>query len=113
MSFNTTTVQKEESVRVGSAAFLVSSDSGANFSNFGVMTGIASSEEIAFLDQRPDNGTTPVVLDGIASQTASVTGNLMEIDPSNRNLLRGGIDTFATTSTTPVDDGNIVISSGD
>ena len=112
MSFNTTTVQKEESVRVGSAAFLVSSDSGANFSNFGVMTGIASSEEIAFLDQRPDNGTTPTVLDGIASQTATVTGNLMEIDPSNRNLLRGGIDTFATTSTTPISGGSVVVASG-
>ncbi len=112
MATNQTTVQNQKAVQIGSARIEYSTDSGSSFVNLGVGDTFAYTENITPLDARPDNGPTPDALDGIATQSANITGNLWEIQLAALNALRGGIDVLSSVASSPVTNFNQVVNSG-
>lgn len=102
MGANQTTAQNEKDVRIGSAALFFSTNDGASFTNLGLANDIVFTEEVTKIDSPVNNGTTPRILRGVASQNATVTANLLENSFTNVKALRGGIDVLTTTTDTPV-----------
>ncbi len=112
MGVNQTTIQNEKAVVIGSAAVFFSTNKGASFTNLGIANDIAYTEELTPMDAQVDNGTKPRLADGVASQKASVTANLLENDYANIAALRGNIDNLTTTTATPVVGATHTFSSG-
>lgn len=108
-----TTSQTPKDILIGSVRFEYSTDNGSSFTNVGVGDAFAFTEEITPLDSAPDNGETPDILKGIASQTATITGNLWEYNLTKINALRGGVDTLSSVASSLVEDNDQVVASGD
>lgn len=98
MGADQTTIQNEKAVQIGSAAIFFSTDNGSSFTNLGLANDVAFTEEITPLEPVVNNGTKPRLARGVASQTASVTANLIENDYANIAALRGGIDVISTST---------------
>lgn len=93
------TVQNSNTIRFGSGKLEVGADVGS-LVNLGAMRGIKFSEEFDVVEIETDN-TAPITV-GIKNHTASVEGELVEINLTNLNTIRGGIDTLTNVATTPV-----------
>ncbi len=113
MGANQTTVQNEKDVRIGSAALFFSTNNGSSFTNLGLANDIVFTEEVTPIDSPVNNGSKPKILRGVASQTATVTANLLENSFSNVKAIRGGIDVLTNTTDTPVVGASHTFSSGD
>jgi len=113
MATNQTTAQLPKTIKIGSVAAYYSTDSGGSFTNVGVGDGFAFTEEMTPLDSSPDNGIAPDILRGIATQTATITGNLWEYDLTKLNAIRGGIDVLSTVASSLVSGEVQTIVSGD
>ena len=108
-----TTTQNPKDILIGSVRFEYSTDNGSSFTNVGVGDTFAFTEEITPLDSAPDNGETPNILKGIASQTSTITGNLWEYNLTKINALRGGVDTLSSVASSLVEGAEQTIASGD
>lgn len=93
--------QYAEAQRLGSVELFASDYStGANEVSLGIGEGFSYTENITPLDGRPDNGTKPLALTGVAEQSATVAGSLWTVDLEVLNKLRGGIDDYVVDATT-------------
>lgn len=86
-----TAVQQANKVQFGSGLFEISSD-GINWTNVGAMMGIVFSEVWDKVTVTSDNAG--VIKEFIKNHFASLSGNLLELDLTNLNTIRGGIDTY-------------------
>lgn len=84
-----TTVQKASSIRFGSAKFEVG-ETEETLVDLGAMRGIAFEESWDERQVMSDNAG--VISAGISNHTATISGDLMEINLTNLHILRGGID---------------------
>lgn len=94
-----TAAQNSASIRFGSAKVEVGATVGS-LVNLGLATGIEFTEESEQIVLKPDNA--PEIVVGVKNHTATVKFEMWELDLANLNLIRGGIDTYAATDTTPV-----------
>ena len=108
-----TSVQSSKDINIGSVAFFYSTNNGSTFTNVGVGDSFAFTEEITPLDSAPDNGETPDNLKGVASQTATITGNLWEYNLTKINAMRGGIDILSSVASSLVSSAEQEVASGD
>lgn len=93
MARNMTTVQKRSTIRFGSAKFEVG-ETEDKMIDLGAMRGIAFEESWDELLVMSDNAGQ--ILAGISNHTATISGDLMEINLSNLNVIRGGISKLET-----------------
>ena len=94
-----TIVQESKTLRFGSGIFEVGDDIGS-LVNLGVMNDIVFDETIERAIVPTDNAGDVDL--GIIDQKAALQGNLGEINLSNLNLIRGGIDNYETVDAAPV-----------
>ena len=113
MATNQTTAQLPKTIKIGSVAAYYSTDNGGSFTDVGLGDGFAFTEEMTVLDSNPDNGVTPDILRGVATQTATITGNLWEYDLTKLNAIRGGIDVLSSVASSLVEGEVQTIASGD
>ena len=113
MATNQTTAQDPKTIKIGSAKAEYSLDNGNSFTNVGLGDGFAFTEEMTALDASPDNGVAPDILRGIATQTATITGNLWEYNLTNLNAMRGGIDLLTSVASSLVSGEVQTVASGD
>lgn len=99
MAVKQTSVQKSRSIRFGSAKFEVSSDD-ITYVDYGAFRNVVFREEWDDVKVESDNAGR--IKTAIANQIASIEGDLMEINLTNLNQMRGGIDLFTTQAGTPV-----------
>lgn len=92
-----TSVQKGNTIRFGSAKIEVGDDIGS-LVNLGVATDIEFTEEFEPIILKPDNA--PEIQVGIKEHTATAKFDMWEVDLSNLNLIRGGIDKYSTVAGT-------------
>lgn len=86
-----TTVKTANKICFGSGKFEISTD-GNTWVDVGAMRNIVFSEAFDKVTVMSDNAG--VVKEFIKNQVASLSGDLMEIDLTNLNTIRGGIDTY-------------------
>ncbi|MBU8733435.1 hypothetical protein KM915_25825 [Cytobacillus oceanisediminis] len=89
MARNMTTVQNSSTIRFGSAKFEVG-ETEETLVDLGAMRGIAFEESWDERQIMSDNAG--VISAGISNHTATISGDLMEINLDNLHILRGGID---------------------
>lgn len=94
-----TSAQNSASIRFGSAKIEIGATV-ESLTNLGLATGIEFTEESEQIVLKPDNA--PEIVVGVKNHTATVKFELWELDLENLNLIRGGIDSYAATDTTPV-----------
>ena len=109
MAVKQTTVQKSDSIRFGSAKFEVSSDD-ITYTDYGAFRNVAFRESWDEVKVESDNAGR--IKTGMANQIASIEGDLMEINLTNLNQMRGGIDLFTTQAGTPVAGATQTLASG-
>lgn len=112
MGTHQTTVKDEKSIKMGSAAILLSNDYGSSFVNFGVAKTLEIVENITPLAVQVDNAAIPKKLKGVAAQSATLTAILLESKATNIVMARGGIDEITTTASSPVTGATQVIAAG-
>lgn len=86
-----TTTQKVNSIRFGSAKIEVGEDV-VGLVNLGTAQNIEFTEEFTPIVLKPDNA--PEITVGVREHYATAKFDLWEVDLSNLNLIRGGIDTY-------------------
>jgi len=91
---------------MGSARMLIPSSSGG-YVDLGAARGIKLTEAWDSYEIEVDN--TPSVVKGIKNQTITVEGNLLELNLQKIAKMRGGIDTFSTTTFTFDSGGNMTV----
>jgi len=92
-----TTTQKSNTIRFGSAKIEV----GATVDtlvNLGTAQNVEFKESYTPIVLKPDNA--PEITVGVREHYATATFDLWEVDLSNLNLIRGGIDTYSTVAGT-------------
>ena len=96
-----TSAQHSETIRFGSAKIEVGA-SVAALTNLGVATGVEFTEEYTPVTLKPDNA--PEIVVGVKDHAATVKFEMWEVNLTNLNLIRGGIDTLGSVegSATPV-----------
>lgn len=96
-----TSTQHSETIRFGSAKIEVG-ESEASLINLGLATGIKFTEEYTPVTLKPDNA--PEIIVGVKDHSATVEFEMWEVNLTNLNLIRGGIDTLGSVegSATPV-----------
>jgi hypothetical protein len=94
-----TLVQDGNTVRLGSGMLEVGDDVGT-LVNLGLMNDVNFEETFDRAKVMTDNGGEVDL--GIRNHKAGVQGNLVEINLSNLNLIRGGIDNYETVAAAPV-----------
>jgi len=99
MAIKQTTIQKSDTIRFGSAKFEVSDDD-ISYEDLGAMRGVAFRESWEELLVESDNAGQVKV--GVRNQKAELSGDLLEFNLTQLNLLRGGIDVYSTQAGTPV-----------
>jgi hypothetical protein len=101
MSTYQTTVQDSNQIRFGSAKVEVGATIGT-LVNLGAAQGVKFEEKFDVVYLVPDNAPKSQI--AIKNHEASVSFSMMEVNLSNLNLIRGGMDTYATVvgSATPV-----------
>lgn len=98
MARNMTTVQNSNSIRFGSAKFEVGPDINS-LVDLGAMRGIVFEE--SWDEVRVTSDNAGIIRVGINNHTASIEGELMEINLQTLATIRGGIDKFETIAGTP------------
>lgn len=106
-----TSVQQANTITFGSGIFSVSPYGGAGYINLGALRNIVFEE--TWTENRIMSDNAGVIKKSITNQQASLAGDLMEIDLTNLNLIRGGIDNYAPVAAAPVVGVSEVIVSGD
>lgn len=91
---------------MGSARMLIPSSSGG-YVDLGAARGIKLTETWDAYEIEVDN--TPRVVKGIKNQAITVEGNLLELNFQKLARMRGGIDTFSTTTFTFDSGGNMTV----
>ncbi len=91
-----TTIQDANKIAFGSGKFEYSIDSGSTWVDLGAMRNIVFTESWETVKVDSDNAGR--VKTGIKEQVASLAGDLMEIDLSKLNALRGGLDTYSASA---------------
>lgn len=94
------TVQNSNAIRFGSGKLEVGDDVGS-LVNLGAMRGIKFSDEFDVVEIETDN-CAPITV-GVKNHVASVEGELVEINLTNLNNIRGGIDTLTNVAGTSTD----------
>ncbi len=96
-----TSTQHSETIRFGSAKIEVG-ESEASLVNLGLATGIKFTEEYTPVTLKPDNA--PEIIVGVKDHSATVEFEMWEVNLTNLNMIRGGIDTLGSVSgsATPV-----------
>ncbi len=94
-----TTVQNAAAVRFGSGKVEIGDSVGA-LTNLGAMQKIVFEESWDTVSIMSDNAGE--IAKRIKNHQASISGELIEIDLSKLNIIRGGLDTYATVSAAPV-----------
>lgn len=92
-------VQNVNTIRFGSAKLELGNTVGT-LVNLGVATGIEFEETFTPIIIKPDNA--PEMQIGVKDHYANIKFELWELNLSNLNLIRGGIDTYGTTAASPV-----------
>lgn len=92
---NQTTVQQSSKINFGSGKFEISAD-GISWTDLGAMRGIVFAEIWDKVTVMSDNAG--VIKEFIKNHFATLSGNLMELDLGNLNVIRGGIDTYAAVA---------------
>ena len=105
-----TTIQNSKTLRFGSGIVEGGDDVGS-LVNFGSMTGIQFQETWDALMVESDNAGQEEI--GKINQKAAILGNLQEINLTNLNDLRGGIDNFENIAGILVSAESQIIASGD
>lgn len=94
-----TSAQHSETIRFGSAKIEVG-EAVASLVNLGIAQNIEFTEEFTPIVLKPDNA--PEITVGVREHYATAKFDLWEIDLSNMNLIRGGIDTYTPVAGDPV-----------
>ena len=109
MAVKQTSIQKADTIRFGSGKFEVSTDD-STWIDLGAMRNVAFRESWEELLVESDNAGQVKI--GIRNQKASLEGDLLEINLTNLNTLRGGIDVYSTQAGTPVSGATYAKTSG-
>ena len=88
-----TSIQNENKISFGSGKLEYSTDDGSTWTDLGAMRNIVFTESWEEVEVPSDNAG--IVKTGIKNQMASIAGDLIEIDLSKLNALRGGLDTYS------------------
>jgi len=88
-----TTVKNLGAIKFGSAKFEISSN-GVDWTDLGAMRELVF-EEMSERSEISADNTGPILV-GIRDHRVQLSGNLMEIDLANLNVIRGGIDNYST-----------------
>ena len=104
-----TSVQDSTTIRFGSGKLEVG-DAVGSLVNLGAMRAVKFTEEFDKISIMSDNAGE--IFSGIRNHRASVEGELMELNLVNLNSIRGGIDTYSTTSGDQVVGHSYVVASG-
>lgn len=96
-----TSAQHSETIRFGSAKIEVG-ETEEHLTNLGLATGVKFTEEYTPVVLKPDNA--PEIVVGVKDHSATVEFEMWEVNLTNLNLIRGGIDTLDSVvgSATPV-----------
>jgi hypothetical protein len=94
-----TSVQNSNTIRFGSGKVEVGPDID-NLVNLGAMRDVKFTDEFDVVEIETDN-TAPITV-GVKNHTATIEGDMIEIDLANLNVIRGGIDTLTDVAGTPV-----------
>lgn len=94
-----TTVQNAGAIRFGSGKLEVGTSVGT-LVNIGAVRNAVFKEEWEDVEVKSDNAG--VVKVGIKEHVAIIEADMMEVDLSKLNTIRGGLDTYATVAGTPV-----------
>jgi len=103
-----TTKQTAGSVRFGSGKIEVGDDVGS-LVNLGIVNGVTYEETQDVTKLEYDNVSPEYIL---ANQEANISGELVEIELSNLNEFRGGVDSYSTSDGSEETGYDYVISSG-
>jgi len=87
-----TSVQQTNKIAFGSGKFEISTD-GITWTDLGAMRDIVFSETWDKVTVKSDNAG--VIKEFIKNHYAALSGNIMELDLTNLNVIRGGIDTYS------------------
>lgn len=96
---NQTTVTHEDSIMFGSAKFEIG-DTVDALEDLGAMMGITVAEKYDLVKYTTDNAGE--LQRYIKNHTVSVSGDLLEVVLSKLNAIRGGLDTYSTSTASPV-----------
>jgi hypothetical protein len=94
-----TTTQKVSTIRFGSAKIEVG-EAVASLVNLGTAQNVVFTESFTPIVLKPDNA--PEITVGVREHYATAKFDLWEVDLSNLNLIRGGLDTYSTVAASPV-----------
>lgn len=95
-----TTVQESNTIRFGSAKFEVGEDVGS-LVNLGAMDNVKFEETFDVVKIKTDNAGE--ISGGIRNHIAAIEGDLLEINLTNLNTIRGGIDTLTNVAGSSTD----------
>lgn len=105
-----TSVQNSTAIRFGSGKLEIGDDVGS-LVNLGAMRGIKFTEEFDKISIMSDNAGE--IYAGIRNHKAIIEGELMEINLTNLNNIRGGIDSYGTIAGDAVSGHSYTVASGD
>ncbi|MEF9426435.1 MAG: hypothetical protein L0956_04415 [Candidatus Mariimomonas ferrooxydans] len=105
-----TAIQNANTITFGSGKMEVSPYGGGGYVNLGALRNIVFEE--TWTEKRIISDNAGVIKNSISEHRAALAGDLMEIDLTNLNLIRGGIDTYDTVAGTPVAGYNQTVLSG-
>lgn len=88
-----TSAQHSETIRFGSAKIEVG-ETEESLVNLGLATGVKFTEEYTPVVLKPDNA--PEIVVGVKDHSATVEFEMWEVNLTNLNLIRGGIDTLSS-----------------
>ena len=88
-----TNAQHSETIRFGSAKIEVG-ETEEHLTNLGLATGVKFTEEYTPVVLKPDNA--PEIVVGVKDHSATVEFEMWEVNLTNLNLIRGGIDTLSS-----------------
>ena len=91
-----TAVQQSNKITFGSGKLEVSAYGGGGYINLGAMRNIVFEE--TWTEKKIVSDNAGVIKTTVSDQKASLSGDLMEIDLSNLDLIRGGIDSYGTVA---------------
>jgi hypothetical protein len=93
-----TSAQHSETIRFGSAKIEVG-ETEESLVNLGLATGVKFTEEYTPVALKPDNA--PEIVVGVKDHSATVEFEMWEVNLTNLNLIRGGIDTLDSVEGSP------------
>jgi hypothetical protein len=106
-----TAVQQANTITFGSGKFEVSPYGGGGYVNLGAMRSIVFEE--TWTENKIMSDNAGILKTTITDHVASLSGDLMEIDLTNLNQIRGGVDILTPIAAAPVVGASQVVMSGD